>query len=77
MPTRSSKDHDFVAVARSVVEKAIGEHMDGTPPENPEEGKNLDAMALGKLGGKKGWNRQSQQAFQKEAFRDNSSSCEG
>ena len=54
MPTRSSKDHDFVTVARSVVEQAIGEHLDGTPLENPDEGKNPHAVALGRLGGQKG-----------------------
>jgi hypothetical protein len=31
MPSRSSKDHDFTAVARRVVEQAIGEQMDGSP----------------------------------------------
>lgn len=51
---RSSKDHDFVTVARRVVEQAIGEHLDGTPLENPHEGKNPAAVALGKLGGAKG-----------------------
>lgn len=54
MPTRSSKDHDFVTVARSVVEQAIGEHLDGTPLENPDEGKNPHAVALGRMGGQKG-----------------------
>jgi len=54
MPSRSSKDHDFATVARSVVEKAIGEHLDGTPLENPDEGKNPAAVALGRLGGQKG-----------------------
>jgi len=54
MPTRSSKDHDFVTVARRVVEQAIGEHLDGTPLENPDSGKNPHAVALGRLGGKKG-----------------------
>jgi hypothetical protein len=54
MPTRSSKDHDFITVARSVVEQAIGEHLDGTPLENPDAGKNPHAVALGKLGGEKG-----------------------
>ena len=54
MPTRSSKDRDFATVARRVVEKAIGEHLDGTPLENPDAGKNPAAVALGKLGGKKG-----------------------
>ena len=55
MPTRSSsKDHDFTTVARRVVEQAIGEHLDGTPLENSDEGKNPHAVALGRLGGMKG-----------------------
>lgn len=54
MPTRSSKDHDFVTVARRVVEQAIGEHLDGSPLENPDTGKNPHAVALGRLGGQKG-----------------------
>jgi len=54
MPTRSSKDHDFVTVARRVVEQAIGEHLDGTPLENPDIGKNPHAVALGRMGGQKG-----------------------
>jgi hypothetical protein len=54
MPSRSSKDRDFATVARRVVEKAIGEHLDGTPLENPDEGKNPAAVALGRLGGAKG-----------------------
>lgn len=54
MPTRSSKEHDFVTVARRVVEQAIGEHLDGTPLENPDAGKNPHAVALGRIGGQKG-----------------------
>ncbi len=54
MLKRSGKDHDFTAVARRVVEQAIGEHLDGTPLENPDEGKNPHAVALGRLGGQKG-----------------------
>ena len=63
MPTRSSKarslkrqgtPHDFTVVARRVVEQAIDEHLDGTPLENPDQGKNPHAVALGKLGGPKG-----------------------
>ena len=54
MPRRSSKGRDFVAIARNVVEKAIGEHLDGTPLEDPDAGKNPAAVALGKLGGAKG-----------------------
>lgn len=56
MPTRSSKgkDHDFATNARRVVEQAIGEHLDGTPLEKPDQGKNPHAVALGRLGGQKG-----------------------
>jgi hypothetical protein len=54
MPSRSSKDHDFATVARHVVEQAIGEHLDGTPLDDPNKGKNPAAVALGKLGGAKG-----------------------
>jgi hypothetical protein len=54
MPTRSSKDRDFATVARSVVEQAIGEHLDGTPLEDLNAGKNPNAVALGRLGGQKG-----------------------
>jgi hypothetical protein len=54
MPRRSSKDHDFATVARNVVEKAIGEHLNGTPLEDENAGKNPAAVALGKLGGAKG-----------------------
>lgn len=52
MPTRSSRDHDFMAVARRVVEQTIGEKLDGSPLE--ESVKNPHAVALGKLGGAKG-----------------------
>lgn len=54
MPKRSSKDRDFAVNAFRVVEKAIGEHMDGTPLEDPDAGKNQAAVALGRLGGAKG-----------------------
>jgi len=57
MPRRSStktKDHDFMTVARRVVEQAIGEKMDGSPLEDPNAGKNPAAVALGRLGGMKG-----------------------
>jgi hypothetical protein len=54
MPTRSSTDHDFAMTALRVVEQAIGEHMDGTPLEEADAGKNQAAVALGKLGGAKG-----------------------
>lgn len=54
MPRRASKDHDFVTVARRVVEHAIGEHLNGTPLEDPDAGKNPAAVALSKLGASKG-----------------------
>jgi hypothetical protein len=54
MPSRSSKDHDFMAVGRRVVEQAIGEKLDGSPLDDPHAGKNPAAVALGKLGGAKG-----------------------
>lgn len=47
MPKRP-KDHDFVTVARRVVEQAIGEHLDGTPLEDTTP-KNKRS-----IGGKKG-----------------------
>jgi hypothetical protein len=56
MPSRSSisRDHDFATVARQVVEQAIEEHLDGTPLEDPNAGKNPHAVALGRMGGQKG-----------------------
>jgi hypothetical protein len=54
MPVRSGKDHDFTTVARHVVERAIGERLDGSPLSDPNAGKNPAAIALGKLGGAKG-----------------------
>ncbi len=58
MPSRSSKPkregtpHDFTTIARRVVEQAIGEKLDGSPLDNPHDGKN--AVALGRLGVAKG-----------------------
>ena len=58
MPSRASKTgvkRDFVQVARSVVEQAIGEHMDGTPlPPEPPDTRNPAAVTLSKLGASKG-----------------------
>ena len=53
MPRRSSKEHDFVTIARSVVEKSIGEKLTGEPLDKEPE-KNPHAVALGRLGGQKG-----------------------
>lgn len=60
MAKRSSKktEHDFAVTAFSVVQQATGQVMEdqGTPESEPEdtEGKNPHAVALGRLGGKKG-----------------------
>lgn len=54
MPTSSGKGRDFATVARGIVERAIGEHLDGSPMLDPDAGKNPAAVALGKLGGAKG-----------------------
>ena len=57
MPSRASKgkDRDFATVARSVVEQAIGEHLDGTPLEKPPvDTRNPAAVALSRLGASKG-----------------------
>jgi hypothetical protein len=34
-----TRDHDFTTVARRVFEHAIGEHLDGTPLDDPNGGK--------------------------------------
>jgi hypothetical protein len=59
MPTRASnktgKKRDFAQTALAVVERAIGEHMDGTPlPPEPPDTRNQAAVALSKLGASKG-----------------------
>jgi hypothetical protein len=54
MPKRSGEKRDFFQVAREVVERAIGEQMDGSPLEIPEDNRNPHAVALGKIGGRKG-----------------------
>jgi hypothetical protein len=55
MVKRTSEKRDFMQVARSIVETAIGEQMDGNPiPEPPKDEPNPHAVALGKLGGRKG-----------------------
>jgi len=42
-------------VARGIVERAIGEQMDGNPlPDPPKDERNPHAVALGSMGGRKG-----------------------
>jgi hypothetical protein len=43
-----------MAVGRRVVEQAIGEKLSGEPLDDANAGKNLKAVAAGKLGGKLG-----------------------
>jgi hypothetical protein len=45
---------NFATNARRIVEQAIGEKLTGEPLDDPSAGKNPAAVALGKLGGKKG-----------------------
>jgi hypothetical protein len=54
MAKRSGEKRDFMQIAREVVERAIGEQMDGSPLQDPDAGKNPAAVALGRLGGAKG-----------------------
>src|SRR5881275_295804 len=55
MPKRSKPKRDFMEVARNIVEHAIGEQMDGHPLPEPEpDTRNPHAVALGRLGGRKG-----------------------
>ena len=49
-----SKDRDFFVNARRVVEQAIGEHMDGTPLQDADAGKDPRAILRGRKGGNRG-----------------------
>ena len=62
MPKRTSKKskpRDIIQLARAIVEEATGESLTDhpplqVPPKDPTHEKNPHAVALGKLGGKKG-----------------------
>ena len=59
MPKRSSKKLDINELASSIVGKATGdepgaEEPADDPPSVTKDGKNAAAVALGRLGGKKG-----------------------
>lgn len=54
------KGGDFATIARTVVEKAIGEHLDGSPLEDASSKKNPAAVRAGKKGGEKGGNARAQ-----------------
>lgn len=51
---RPKKDHDFAVTAFRVVQEATGQKETPAEPELSTEGKNPNAVALGRLGGKKG-----------------------
>jgi hypothetical protein len=63
----TARDHDFATLARSVVEQAIGEKMDGSPL--PKSTKNPHAVALGKLGGQKGGRARAEALSRSERVR--------
>ena len=54
MAKRPGEKRDFMQVAREVVERAIGEQMDGSPLDIPPDTRNPHFVALGHEGGKKG-----------------------
>jgi len=54
MPKRAKRKRDFLQVAREVVEKAIGERMDGTPLKQEIDARNPLSVKAGRLGGLKG-----------------------
>ncbi len=54
-PRKQKKDYDFAVRAFEVVQKATAEPSEPARAEEPPtEGKNPHAVALGRLGGKKG-----------------------
>ena len=71
MPRRSStpQDHDFATVARSIVERTVGERLDGSPLPDSSSGKNPAAVALGRLGGAKGGKARAAALSQEERSR--------
>jgi hypothetical protein len=50
----AKQKRDFMELARGVVEQAIGEKMNGEPLVSEIDTRNPNAVALGRLGGKKG-----------------------
>jgi len=54
---RKKKEHDFATIAYRVVQEAVGEPEAEAKPEEPEptpEERHAAAVALGRLGGRKG-----------------------
>jgi hypothetical protein len=54
MAKAPKQKRDFMEVARAVVEEAIGEQMNGQPLKIEIDNRNPHAVALGRIGGKKG-----------------------
>lgn len=57
MPERSSKKkrpRDVNEIAKAIVDEATSDAQDEVPEEQPDDGKNPAAVALGRLGGLKG-----------------------
>jgi len=48
--SRKPKGHDFATLARSVVERTIGEKLGYSPLDDPNAGKNPATAALGRPG---------------------------
>lgn len=60
MAKPAKQKRDFMELGRCVVEQAIGEQMDGSPLVVPVDLRNPHAVALGRLGGKKGGKARAQ-----------------
>jgi hypothetical protein len=70
MRKKAGTEHDFTVVARRVVEQAIGERLDGkTLESHPLPVKNINAVALGRLGGEKGGHARAKSLSAKERKR--------
>ena len=54
MKNAQQKHPDFISVARNTVERAIGEHLDGSALETTAVTMDLEAVRRGRLGGLKG-----------------------
>ena len=54
MAKRPGEKRDFMQVSREVVERAIGEQMDGSPLDIPVDSRDSRYVALGSKGGKVG-----------------------
>ncbi len=59
------RGRDFSSIAFQVVEKAIGEHMDGSPFRVEVSHKDAAAISRGRLGGLKGGNARAKKLSSK------------